>query len=323
MRPFHSLRAQVTLVVFLTAFIPNVAVSLTLGLFHLDGRLLAWLALVGLISGVSAYIVTGALLRPALRLRAEVDAGTFAASLPDDPSEVQALRSAFTRLVARVHAEQARRAAFMATLVHDLKTPLIATGHLAGVLASPDLPPAERTHLVREMQAETDRLLALVQQMSDAHRFEREDVHLNRAPTDLRALAERVATRARQSAPRLTVTVTGDAHAHIDARVLERAALNLTDNAVRYATRTVTLHVTPHHLCVTDDGPGLSAPLSTLAQPFNAQPTTIAGHQYTAGTAGLGLYIARRIAEAHGGTLAYTHDDTGTHFTLSWAEETA
>ena len=47
------------------------------------------------------------------------------------------------------------------------------------------------------------------------------------------------------------------------------------------------------------------AQLDDLAQPFNAQPTTIAGQQYTSGTAGLGLFIVRRIAQAHGGDLHY------------------
>jgi len=61
--------------------------------------------------------------------------------------------------------------------------------------------------------------------------------------------------------------------------------------------------VSPHQIQVQDDGPGLPAPLEELAQPYVTQPIHIAGHHYPTGSGGLGLYIARRILQAHGGDL--------------------
>lgn len=302
-----TLRSQFTLVIFLLAFLPN----LVLGVWAQPGlpgaALFVWMVLVALMCGLVGYLLSGALLRPLSRLEAEVKRGDFAQSHPDDPAEIQALRGTFTGLMERLSTEQERRGAFMATLVHDLKTPLIATGHLTRTLTTLPLPDAERREIGAQIGAETARLLALVQQMADAHRFEREDVRLQIAPTDLRALLDGLARRMEPQVQErgLTLHVSGQGHADVDASALERAVTNLTENALRYAASRVELQVTPAGVRVLDDGPGLQGQLRDLAQPFNGQQTTIAGQQYTAGTAGLGLFIARRIAEAHGGGLDY------------------
>lgn len=302
-----TLRTQFTLVIFLLAFLPNLVLTLSARTATPSPALLVWMLVVAVLCGVLGYLLSGALLRPLSRLERELEKGRLSEVHDDDPAEIRALRLAFTQLLERLRTEQTRRNAFMATLVHDLKTPLIATGHLTQALVTLPLPEAERCEVGRQIGAETGRLLALVQQMADAHRFEREDVRVQVAPTDLRALLSGAAARlAPQAAARgVALSVHGTGHASVDAPVLERALTNLADNALRYAHSAVELHVTSQGLSVLDDGPGLQADLTELAQPFNAQPTTIAGQQYTAGTAGLGLFITRRVAEAHGGELRY------------------
>ncbi|MEF2278131.1 HAMP domain-containing sensor histidine kinase [Deinococcus sp. YIM 134068] len=302
-----TLRAQFTLVIFLLAFLPNLVLTLSARPDLPPGTLLGWMGLAAATCGLVGYVLSGALLRPLSRLEAEVQGGDFAEPHDDDPAEIRALRGAFGELLARLGTEQGRRGAFMATLVHDLKTPLIATGHLTRTLTEGKLPDAERREVGEQILSENARLLALVGQMADAHRYEREDVRVQTRPTELRPLLDGVARRltSRAGARDLTLTVTGTGTALADMGALERAVTNLADNALRYARTRVELAVTPAGVQVRDDGPGLGAPLAELAQPFNAQPVTIAGQQYTAGTAGLGLFIARRVAEAHGGGLSY------------------
>ena len=306
-----TLRAQFTLVISLLAFLPNLVLTL-LSPAPLTWAALVWMVLVALLCGATGYLLSAALLRPLQRLEREVQAKAFAQLHPDDPREIVCLRAAFVGLTNRLEAEQGRRAAFMATLVHDLKTPLIATGHLTQTLASAALPEAERREIGGHIRGETERLLGLVQQMADAHRFERDEVQLQLAPADLGELIGRVARRhAPQAEERgLALSTSGGGRATVDAAALERALSNLTENALRYAQNRVHLHVSAQGCSVQDDGPGLPPGTSVhdLAQPFNAQPTTIAGHRYTAGTAGLGLFIVRRIAEAHGGELRYAEE---------------
>lgn len=320
-----SLRMQMTAVIALLAFLPNLVITLLAGPRLPWVTLAVWIALVALLSAMIAWLLSGVLLRPLTQLRSEVEQGDFGAPQDDDPAEIVALRLAFAGLLARLGTEQSRRNAFMATLVHDLKTPLIATGHLVHSLTHFDLSRDQKAEISDNLLAENRRLLALVSQMADAHRFERDDVRLDPHPTDLRSLLERVVARQNVTSQRgLTLRVEGHGQAVVDAAVLERAVTNLTDNALRYARSKVQLAVTAQGLEVCDDGPGLSDALADLAQPFNSQPALIAGQHYTAGTAGLGLFIVRRIAEAHGGALQYSRQDGGatpcTTFTLHLPE---
>ena len=78
---------------------------------------------------------------------------------------------------------------------------------------------------------------------------------------------------------------------------------NLLSNAARYANSNILIDVFPGLVRISDDGPGLGAPLDELSQPFNDQGVDIAGRRYAAGAGGLGLFIARRVMEAHGGRL--------------------
>lgn len=308
---WNTLRLQFTGVIFALTFLPNLALSALLSQWHFNRTLLLWTALVGAFCGLTGYFLSGLMLRPLLRLRAEASSGDFGAPHADDPLEVRALRSAFTGLLNRLDTEQARRHAFMATLVHDLKTPLIAVGHLTRLLIAGHLSAPERQEVGNQMLSENERLLTLVQQMADAHRFEREDVKLSVGRCSGEALLLRLEQRLRETASQrgLQLRVLGSGELCADSAALERALGNLADNALRYAGGQVYLLLEKREgdwwLGVADDGPGLAQPLSALAQPFNAQPITLGGQQYTAGTAGLGLFIARRIAEAHGGQLRY------------------
>ena len=356
----NTLRFQFTLVIFLLAFIPNAVLTLGAGrdLGMLSGMLGGgmpggaalplglWLVAVAALSALMGWVLSGALLKPLSRLTGELARGEFRPALapPTDlvtetkgslssgePQEILALRGAFGGLLERLGTEQGRRSAFMATLVHDLKTPLVATGHLIRTLSSRPLPELERHAVGEHLLTENARLLELVQQMADAHRFEREDVSLNASDTDLRALLERVGARIRQGRSALggtvlsgtglavQVLVSGEGHSNVDAAVLERAVANLADNGLRYANHRLELRVSSGGLSVCDDGPGLpeGSSIDTLAQPFNAQPVVIAGQKYTAGTAGLGLYIVRRISEAHGGGLSYRREEQAGRLPLS------
>ncbi len=323
-----SLRAQVSFSITALAFAPNFLLLsyfwvTSLGQSALERVRTLWpmvfMALVGLLTAIFVGLFLARnLLRSLTQLERDVRemASQGDVSLefdPHDPTEVMNLRESFSDLLENLSLEQNRRGAFMATLMHDLKTPIIATNHLLSTFKEVDIPFTERKQVIGHILEENTRLLALVQQMVDAHKFERDGVSLNLRAVDLADLANKVLERTRRKITGdLKLELSGEGETDADPVALERALSNLVENALRYAKTRVRITICDHTVRVFDDGPGLPKTLRELAQPFNAQPVSIAGKQYTAGTGGLGLYIVRRIAEAHGGNLEHEVTQIGT-----------
>ncbi|MEX2536131.1 MAG: HAMP domain-containing sensor histidine kinase [Trueperaceae bacterium] len=319
-----SLRTRIALAIAALAIVPNALLAVGALLPSLRGAGVArelwlaaaiWALAVVALSALVGYVASRELLAPLTRLSRDVGAlpataerlATARLSAGDsEPGEVRAVRVAFNRLLARIELEHGRRAAFIATLMHDLKTPLVATSHLLEVIRDrDDLGRDERVDLADRLLRENRALLELMQKLVDAHKFDREDVALTRESVRVEEIARVVAGRlAPLSAERgVVLQVEGSALATADRAELERALYNLVSNAVRYARERITVEVFSGLVRIADDGPGLPAPLERLAQPFNEQPVEISGNRYSAGSAGLGLFIARRILEAHGGRL--------------------
>ncbi|MEX2542748.1 MAG: ATP-binding protein [Trueperaceae bacterium] len=320
-----SLRARIAVAIAVLAILPNVLLAAGALLpsisaeadiprqLWLAGAL--WALAVVALSAMVGYFASRELLSPLTRLAS--DAAAMPASEErlatarldpggGEPAEIRSVRIAFNRLLARIELEHGRRAAFIATLMHDLKTPLVATSHLLEVIRDrDDLGRGDRVELVDRLLRENRALVELMQKLVDAHKFDRDEVHLARTSLRVEEVARVVVARlAPLAAERdLELHVEGSAAASADRAELERALYNLLSNAVRYARKRITVEIFSGLVRIADDGPGLPAPLERLAQPFNDQPVEISGHRYTAGSAGLGLFIARRILEAHGGRL--------------------
>ena len=318
-----SLRWTLLIFTAAIALFPNLAIAFILG----NGLPLLWVAALLALSIGFGWWLSNVLLQPINALRSELASLTSSSQVvalrlevdESQPQEVQSLRRAFSGLLEKLNVEQGKRSAFMATLVHDLKTPVIAANHVLEAIERDDnLTKDRRIELIGHVKAEFEGLLRLVQQMIDAHRFEREDVNLQKESVDLVMLANRVAQRLEPDAALrgVRIAVTGTGEALVSSAELERALVNLMVNAVRYAASSVTVDVSSDGLTVTDDGPGLSAPLEELVKPFNSAVVTMGGQRFTAGTGGLGLFIASRIAAAHGARLEQLPTVTGTSLRL-------
>lgn len=213
---------------------------------------------------------------------------------------VLALRALERARLAHGRDERLAAVGQMAAMVaHEVRNPLgILRGQieLAHERLASDAPPREHERFA-EMLAEVDRLNRLTEEFLGLTR----DAPLDTSEVDLGALAASVADEARVVARDAEITASGSVRLQADAARLRQAILNLVLNATQIGGRGVRVAIEvaadgPRaRISVIDDGPGVPAGLaSSLFEPFaTARP----------GGTGLGLAVARRIAERHGGSL--------------------
>lgn len=229
------------------------------------------------------------------------------------------------RTLARSERLDLLRSTFVASVSHDLRTPIASIGLMAGNMASGYAVGSEDRY-VDMIQAEAARLRRLVDDLLDFGRIERglpprlqpERVSVGGWLDGFEG-AERARCHAADCA--LTVERTGlPETAQLDTGAIERALSNLVDNALKHgAASAITLRVdgggSPGVLRfeVLDDGSGL--PKGAITQDL-FEPFQRAGE--TSGT-GLGLAIVRGIALAHGGsvTLGPRRDGSGARAELT------
>ena len=237
--------------------------------------------------------------------------------------EVGELGRAFDEMAARLEALVRGERELLANVSHELRTPL-ARMRVALELAAEGDREAARRHLA-EIGADVAELDALVEDVLTAARLDVRGAGawpIARDPVDLAAVVAGAAERFRTAHPDRTLEVEvqpAAPGATGDAALLRRLLGVLLDNAAKYsdAPAAVTLALgragSAAALEVRDRGIGVdAADLPRLFTPFFRTERSRA--RGTRGT-GLGLALARRIAEAHGGTIrAESRPDEGTTF---------
>ena len=207
-------------------------------------------------------------------------------------------------------AEKFRRE-FVADVSHEIKTPLTGILGAAEMLSEGSASESQRP-LLAMVTKESTRLNALVQQILDLARLEREGEVLDLAKTDLVDLAREAveSLRPRAEAAGIALSfVAPDAPcvAKVDARLISEALSNLVENAIRHSGSpdiAVSVSVSGHRatFVVEDHGVGIAPEHAkrVFERFYRVDPARAA----ESGGAGLGLAIVRGIAHLHGGEVA-------------------
>jgi signal transduction histidine kinase len=269
-----------------------------------------------LIAGVLAVLIARWIARPlqTMALRAQgLAQGRYDTPAPvTGPDEVRALGTAFNRMTRQVQAAQQGQRDFLANVSHELRTPLTSIqGFAQAMLDGAVTTPEGVARSAGIIHTEAERMRRLVESLLDLARLDADLRALRRAPVDLRALlaglVESLSLRATQQGVTLRAELPASLPALAgDADRLRQLFSNLLDNALKHtpAGGQVMLAAAPAagavEVTVADTGAGLPPEeLGRIFERFYQVDKSRAG----AGGAGLGLAIAREIAEAHGGSL--------------------
>ncbi|MQT42441.1 MULTISPECIES: sensor histidine kinase [unclassified Pseudomonas] len=264
-----------------------------------------------------SLLVTLSITRPLSRLRGAVhDLGQTTyqqnslAQLASRRDEFGVLATDFNRMGARLQSLIGSQRQLLRDVSHELRSPL-ARLRIALALAE-RAGPEEREKLWPRLTRECDRLESLISEILALARVDADQASAE--PIKLNPLLATVQKDASLAAPEQRVQLNAEPDLSISGwpTMIERAVDNLLRNAQRFNPPEQPIELTAQRsgdhiaISVRDHGPGVAKEyLAHLGEPFFRAPgQTAAGH-------GLGLAIARRAAERHGGRLLLDNHPQG------------
>jgi two-component system, OmpR family, sensor kinase len=277
-------------------------------------RLLLATALAVAVAALVAWLLAGRLTAPLGRLVAaarRVGDGDLSTRVQvDGDGEVAEVAAAFNEMAARLERAQSEQRAFLASVGHELKTPLTTVqGYTEALLDGTVDDPAERRRSLVRVHAETIRLARLVQDLLDLARLGRGQFAVSAVDADVGAVLREAATAAAERAAGRRVTVAthlaAPLHAHVDPGRLRQVLDNLLDNATRSSPsgRQVLLAARPLdgggvEAAIVDQGPGIAA--EDLPHAFDRGYLWSRYRGSREVGSGLGLAIVKALCDAMG-----------------------
>jgi signal transduction histidine kinase len=282
----------------------------------------------GIAFGVSWLAGATAALRLTRRIRRLEDSaerladGDFAVAVRDTSrDELGQLARTFDRMRIRLSDLDRARREFIANASHELRTPLFALGGFLELLTDEDLDEGTRRDFLETARGQVDRLTRLATDLLDLSRLDAGQMGLESEPVDLAAaagsLVEEFRPLADTTGHTLRAESRGDVVAVGDAERVTQIGRSLLENALRHTPRgstvelKATVWVDRAELSVHDTGPGIAP--EDLEHVFDR---FYRGEGGAAFGSGIGLTIARELAQRMGGTIELRSQPGDTTFTL-------
>jgi signal transduction histidine kinase len=215
---------------------------------------------------------------------------------------------------------------------HDLRTPLSALRAMLDALADEIVTdPETTTRYLHQCRIEVQRMSDLIDDLFDLAQLDVGHIILKGEQVSLPDLISDTLASFTARARAKNVSLKGEVSPEVDmvwmdADKINRVLTNLVDNALRHTPSGGSICITAKRqtdgtkVCVVDTGEGIkAADLPYIFDYFYRGEQSRSREGYTSGGSGLGLAIARRMIEAHNGTImAESHPDEGTSmcFTL-------
>ncbi|MQS12898.1 HAMP domain-containing histidine kinase [Streptomyces kaniharaensis] len=275
--------------------------AILLGAVSLGGILLA---------AVAGRLVAHSSLKPVDQLTDAVEhiarteeVGTTIPVHGDD--EIARLSTSFNSMSTALANARERQTRLIADAGHELRTPLTSLRTNVDLLIRSDetgrpLPPATKTKLLGNMKAQMQELTVLIGDLLQLSRPDSPKTGPGLTVVALHEIAQRAVERAKLRGPGLVFeTVTEPWFVHGDAAALERAVINLLDNAVKYSPPGGTIYVRLQQgvLTVRDHGPGI--PPDELQYVFDRFWRSPSSRQLPGSGLGLSI-VAQSVREAGG-----------------------
>jgi two-component system OmpR family sensor kinase len=287
------------------------------------------------IAGLGGWFLARRSLSPVVAMadRArQIGVGSLNARLPvaNPRDELGKLAATFNELLSRLEASIEQQRQFMADASHELRTPLTIARTAASVaLQQPTRSEREYRETIEIIEQETIRLSRIVDDLFTLTRADAGTYPVRKTPMYLDELVDDVVRATRVVAATRHVSIVGEcvhpAPFTGDEDLIRRLIINVVDNAIRYSPPNGVVRVAldravdRYALSVTDQGPGIAAEVqSRIFERFYRVDAARTHDGGSDGGAGLGLALARWIAQAHNGDIALaTSSRLGSTFVIT------
>jgi PAS domain S-box-containing protein len=216
---------------------------------------------------------------------------------------------AFRDVTAETRLEE-EKTDFVATISHELRTPMTAVyGAAQTLLRRDEMSPEQRRQLIEMIATQAARLSQITEEILLTTRLDRDEVTVHHEPVDVGAAVESAVEAMRSHLPEdmeMKVEIAADVGpAAGDSDRIQQVLLNLIDNAAKHGRSPVRISAGTSNglvsIAVSDSGPGIApGERERIFEKFYR-----AGPQLTrlSGGTGLGLYISRELTRRMGGRL--------------------
>ena len=267
--------------------------------------------------------------KPLMQLAEGADAfqsGDFEYRIPTSgKNEFAAVATAMNQMASqvsdhinRLEEDADRRRQLLADIAHELRSPVTTMRTMAGALQDGVADEPGRKELaVSSLVGTSERLLRLVQDLMELAKIDLNELPLNTRQVDLRELVNSaVQSHAVEAASHRVVLYPLDSDRPVnivaDPDRLIQVLNNILENAISYAGEGAEVRVRledsdPVRMIIEDTGKGISA--QDLPRIFDSFYRADAARTPGEYHSGLGLSIARRLVEAHGGTLTVSSEE--------------
>jgi signal transduction histidine kinase len=236
---------------------------------------------------------------------------------------------ATVRDITRFRQADELKSEFISIVSHELKTPVALIKGYVSTLRRKDVKwdGDVMNDSLKVIEEEADRLTELIENLLDASRLQAGGMDLKRSEISLHLIAARLAERFQTQTNQHDIIVDIPEHFPVvmaDETRIEQVLSNLISNAIKYAPDGEIHIIGQTHpdqviICVTDEGPGIA--VSDMPHIFDRFYRAHETSRKTKG-AGLGLYLARAIIEAHNGRMwADPKTDKGARICFSLPRE--
>ncbi len=219
--------------------------------------------------------------------------------------EIGQLAAGYDNMAEHINSLIARQKRLFHDVSHELRSPL---ARVEVALALAEKNPERREELMKRIEREVSTLDSLVEELLTYARLD-DNAPMKLEPTDVSPILEAIAENAQfeGEARKVRIELQNNSHGLVNANVdqLGRAIENIVRNALRFTPEGGKICISAFNsgkdlvLSVTDQGPGMSdQEIENMFQPF------VRGSDQATGSGfGLGLAIAKRAVERHGGSI--------------------